>query len=216
VKIGKRRKFRPYENKIGQVWFTSDTHFGHRGILNFMERPFTNLEEHDRWMIDSWNYYIKPKDVVFHLGDLSFLKADETTKILKQLQGHKHLIFGNHDKWYTPTQHIRFFDSVGFYEEIMVWNGSENEYQHIVLNHFPYETWHQRHRGSWHLHGHCHGTLPKDEGQLRQDVGLDTEEAMLFPMSFDQLRGIMKTRTIRPVDSHERREDDDSQISQEQ
>ena len=35
------------------VFFTSDTHFGHKNILNFCHRPFDSIEEHDQALINN-------------------------------------------------------------------------------------------------------------------------------------------------------------------
>jgi calcineurin-like phosphoesterase family protein len=61
------------------TWIISDTHFGHRNILDFEPCRLTqmridgyNADEHDQWMIDTWNATVKPDDVVLHLGDFAF------------------------------------------------------------------------------------------------------------------------------------------------
>ena len=36
------------------LFFTSDTHFGHRHILEFCKRPFSSIEEHDEQLIANW------------------------------------------------------------------------------------------------------------------------------------------------------------------
>ena len=42
-----------------------------------------------------WNT-ISKHDIVYILGDVSFVSSDDTKKILEKLNG-KHLIIGNHD-----------------------------------------------------------------------------------------------------------------------
>ena len=34
-----------------KIFFTSDTHFGHKNILDFCERPFQNTDEMDEHII---------------------------------------------------------------------------------------------------------------------------------------------------------------------
>lgn len=68
--------------------------------------------------------------------------------------------------------------------------------QDIWLNHYPMRSWHKSGRGSWHLYGHVHGRLNKeDETQpwrLTRDVGVDA--CQYQPVSFQQMREYMAPR----------------------
>jgi calcineurin-like phosphoesterase family protein len=59
---------------VNRVFVTSDTHFGHKRVIEFeaAHRPFATIEEHDRELIARWNATVKPKDTVWHLGDVYF------------------------------------------------------------------------------------------------------------------------------------------------
>lgn len=61
----------------------------------------------------------------------------------------------------------------------------------IVLSHYPMEQWRDMDLGAWHLHGHCHGTLPKSEFK-RIDVGLDATEFKV--LSIEDISNIMYTK----------------------
>ena len=50
------------------------------------------------------------------------------------------------------------------------------------------------------LHGHCHGSLPDDPCALRLDVGVDVWG--FKPVSYEQIKERMKTKTPRAVDHH--------------
>lgn len=78
------------------LWFTSDTHFKHSKILEFCNRPFNTIEEHDQTLINNWNSVIGPDDTVFHLGDFVFGGFPKWKEIRDQLNGHIILIVGNH------------------------------------------------------------------------------------------------------------------------
>lgn len=85
------------------VFFTSDHHFGHKNIIKYDERPFTSVEEMNETMIERWNSVVGPRDLVYHVGDLSFLNLEGTQKIVQRLNGLICLIEGNHDRARSKT-----------------------------------------------------------------------------------------------------------------
>lgn len=149
------------------TFFTSDTHFHHKNIVKFSERPFRDLEEMHKQLIANWNSVVGRKDEVFHLGDFSLSNKPESwTSILDQLQGKIHLVKGNHDKDYVLKKIGGRFETITGIRELKL-----NKYK-LVLCHYPLESWNRMHYGVGHLHGHCHGQL-KTKHQWRMDVGVD-------------------------------------------
>ena len=67
-------------------------------------RPWDTTEEMDEAMIEKWNATVRPKDKVYHLGDVVINRKALPT--LQRLNGDKVLIKGNHDIFrleeYTP------------------------------------------------------------------------------------------------------------------
>jgi len=110
------------------IWFISDTHFNHANILNFTDevgnliRPgFSSVEDMNNTMIENWNASVKPQDKIYHLGDVFFGPSDDYEKIHNQLNGHKRLLWGNHDddahrlmRLFEKTDVIRRFDEFNF------------------------------------------------------------------------------------------------------
>ena len=87
------------------VYFSSDTHFNHKNILKYTNRPFSSIEEHDEGMIKNWNDTVGPEDEIYFLGDFSLGSTDNAMAALRRLHGRKHLIWGNHEviNLTTPT-----------------------------------------------------------------------------------------------------------------
>lgn len=169
------------------IYFTSDTHYNHKNILKYCNRPFISIEEHDQALIDNWNSIVTDKDDVYHLGDFAFASEDYVISILKRLKGKIHFICGNHDKTVKKSTKIKsMFSSYQEYKEIKpIVN---NKKQPIVLFHFPIESWHKKYYNSYHLHGHVHGSMMETErnsSNLRVDVGVDVWD--YSPVSLDQI-----------------------------
>ena len=80
------------------IYFTIDMHLGHENIIRLCNRPFSNVEEMDQALIDNWNRRVQPQDTIYILGDLMFRNKKPPEEYLRQLNGKKHLIIGNHDR----------------------------------------------------------------------------------------------------------------------
>lgn len=174
-------------------WFTSDTHFGHKNIIRYSNRPFASVPEMDEALIESWNSRVKPDDTIFHLGDFAFATIERVEEILSRLNGRKQFIHGNHDKTLLGNKRVlhEYFEWNGPYKEIKVSSGGSGE-QFIVLCHYPILTWNKGHHGAWMLHGHCHGTTLHPWGGKIQDVG--TDPMGYKPVSFEELCVLMAPR----------------------
>ncbi|CAB4196743.1 COG4186 Predicted phosphoesterase or phosphohydrolase [uncultured Caudovirales phage] len=178
------------------TFFTSDLHINHFNIIKYTNRPFTSTKEMDEALIDNWNAVVKPGDTVYNLGDFGFGSADYLISVNKRLNGHKHFVWGNHDKELQRYKGDLGFESTSFYKEIRVDN------QKIILSHYAFLVWNGSHKGSWNLFGHSHHTLPININSLSTDVGVDGPDFNYTPVSFEQVREIMKNRKFVPLDHH--------------
>jgi calcineurin-like phosphoesterase family protein len=195
-----------------KTFFTSDTHFGHANIIKYCNRPFASVEEMDNTLIHNWNAVVRPEDTVYHLGDFA-VGGGPAAPYLRRLNGTIYFCLGNHDKRlrfikayldielelqdhfagsYLNDDKVKF--GIPYLREVTV------EKQEIVLCHYAMKVWNGSHKGSWQLYGHSHGTLPDDPNALSCDVGVDCWN--YFPVSMEQLRDKMKTKTYKPVDHH--------------
>lgn len=128
-----------------ETWFTSDTHFGHKNIIEFEHaaRPFNTLEEMHEVMIERWNERIKPNDIVYHLGDFCFGK--QWLSIASRLNGKKKLVMGNHDK-YMSANYLTYFTKL---YGVLFW-------EQCILSHVPVHANGLGQRWWLNVHGHLH------------------------------------------------------------
>tara|TARA_R110000803_G_scaffold73360_8_gene137209 strand:+ start:2416 stop:2973 length:558 start_codon:yes stop_codon:yes gene_type:complete len=80
-----------------RTWYISDTHFSHRNIIKYCNRPFDNIDMMNERMIQNWNEVVHPDDEVFHLGDVAMGNRRLLPEYIKRLNGRIILIQGNHD-----------------------------------------------------------------------------------------------------------------------
>ena len=70
----------------------------------------------------------------------------------------------------------------------------------IICCHFAMLTWHKMHHGTWHLHGHSHGSLVYPHEARIHDVGVDANN--LRPISYEEVHEIMRDKRFTVVDHH--------------
>jgi calcineurin-like phosphoesterase family protein len=140
------------------IWFTSDTHFSHKNIIKYSERPFKDTDEMDEVLIANWNSIVKPNDIIYHLGDLAFCGVNKTQEIVDRLNGHKYLRLGNHDKA-TVTRYKKYgFEQVFTYDFLMYDIG-------VLFSHYPVDEQQlesytaMRNMGHKNVHGHTHSEV---------------------------------------------------------
>lgn len=152
------------------VWFSSDWHFGHRNLLNFVkgdgspartfipdgeitERPFASVEEMDEVMIARHNERVGQYDKFYCLGDVS-MNLTRFHSIMPRLNGKKRLILGNHDGF-------KFSEYGKYFEKIMEsWQPLRN----VVFTHRPILLGQDDHHKKLtvNVHGHTHNHVMAD------------------------------------------------------
>lgn len=113
------------------IWFTADTHFNHRNVIQYCNRPYKDTKEMDAAMIENWNNCVKTSEHVYVLGDFAMANKEYIEKILNQLKGFKILVKGNHDKDSKVMLELGF-DKVVENERIKIGNTD------VLVSHFPY------------------------------------------------------------------------------
>lgn len=140
------------------MWITSDSHFGHKNIVKFQQRP----ESHELLMLYEWIKLVPKDSQILHLGDVFMGKGGNPEKwasVVSLLPGHKFLIKGNHDK--LPNQ---FYENAGFtIIKPFIWKNIAFTHRPITKA-FPFnpgvsEFANDLINANWkiNIHGHIHG-----------------------------------------------------------
>ncbi len=157
-------------------FITSDLHLGNLRVIEYCKRPFLNVEEMNKTLIDNWNKTINNNDIVYFLGDLGY--DDEESKPaeywLKQLNGNIIFIKGNHDITNKNKLHDTYNLKYKGYNFLLI---------HDVDN-VP-ENW-----NDWVIYGHFHNSnLEKypfiDIKNKRINIGIDLTD--FYPINMNNL-----------------------------
>jgi len=179
------------------IWFTSDTHFGHKNILQLSNRPFATVDEMNETIIANWNARVKPGDDVYHLGDVALCSRGKLRDILSRLNGNIHLIRGNHEE--SASELPERFTWMKDYHELEIDDAEAHKGKRLlVLCHYAMRVWNASHYGTWHLYGHSHGELPDDPASLSFDIGVDCHG--FRPLSYEEVKARMQLKSwVQPV-----------------
>lgn len=173
------------------IFLVSDTHWGHKGVCEFLNndgtklRPWDNYEEMDEAMVANWNNVVRPKDKVYHLGDVVINRR--AFKTLEKLNGEKVLIKGNHDIFrleeYTP-----------YFKDIRAFGVLDG----FCLSHIPI---HPDSLSRWkgNVHGHLHSNRVMMDETYALDGVIDhrylcvsVEHINFTPISLDEVNRLFK------------------------
>lgn len=139
---------------MGNIFFISDTHFGHEKCCTTFKRkdgtplrPFENAQEMDEEMVRRWNEVVREQDKVYHLGDVVIGKKHLSQ--VSRLNGSKRLVRGNHDIFKTKE-----YIEAGFKEIYGV-----RVLEDMVLTHVPLHPASITERWGYNVHGHLHANI---------------------------------------------------------
>lgn len=83
---------------MSRTFVIADTHFGDPDIIRYENRPFKNVDEMNKILIENWNHEVGHGDTVFVLGDFAVYNDITLIRnIVNKLRGRKILVMGNHD-----------------------------------------------------------------------------------------------------------------------
>ncbi len=176
----------------------SDHHFGHTNSWEKFKledgctplRPFTSNDEMNQTMIERHNAKVKEHDTVYFLGDVVINRKH--LHLVKQLNGRKILIRGNHDIFRDED-----YREVGF-EQI---HGVRVFVDKFILSHIPLHPDCVTGRFRVNVHGHLHANQvmwrpnhPKQELFDPRYLCVCVEQTDFAPLHFDEVEAIIRKR----------------------
>ncbi len=185
-------------HNTNDLFFASDYHLFHSNILKKDNRPFNDVNEMNKHLINNWNKKVPKNGIIFYLGDLSARVGKAKLKsIVDSLNGKIYFILGNHDDPKTIEQ-LNRFELIVDYLLLKVIDKDASS-QEIVLSHYPILSWDKKHIGAWHLHGHSHQNIINTESGLlyyRQkviDISVNGTKDY-SPYSYKEIQDIMNKK----------------------
>ena len=189
------------------IFFTSDTHINHNNVIKLCNRPFADIIEHDSEIIRRHNSVVKDADDIWDLGDVGYrCSAQYLVHCLKQMNGKRHVIMGNHDKPLRQAYNQGLLKDLIDSGKLEIVGGDTAindstlsiskmlniEGQRVFVSHYAYKTWPGAFRGAIMLYGHSHGNLTESKYKSF-DVGVDSHN--FYPWSWIEIIDKLKQLT---------------------
>lgn len=181
---------------MSDIFFTSDSHFGHERSFITEPRGFSSVEEMNEAIIERWNNVVKPDDIVYHLGDVFLNNNEVGLNCVKRLNGNIFLIFGNHE---TDVKKELLLNcpniSGGVYAHFIKYNKIG-----IYLSHYPsltanYDDKHfSQHVINFHGHTHQQANFMYPNNPFMYHVGVDSHNCA--PVNIEEAVAEIKQRYI--------------------
>ena len=139
------------------IYYTSDLHLGHSNVIKHCNRPFANADEMDAVLIKNWNDKVSRNDIVYIVGDFLFRAKRPVEEYLCELKGKKHLIIGNHEKyWMRKVDLEKWFLSVT--PMLFICDAGHS----ATLCHYPMMSWPGMSKDGYMIYGHIHNNTNVD------------------------------------------------------
>ena len=134
-------------------FYISDLHFNHANAIKFDNRPFPDVHSMFIALRDNWNNAVTNDDTVYILGDFIWGREEMWVDIVKQLNGKKVLIKGNHDpKTFSRDTKSLFMDITNYLE-------IKDSGKHVIMSHYPILSFKGDYNSDCYmLYGHVHCT----------------------------------------------------------
>lgn len=164
------------------VWLVADTHFFHKNIIDYCDRPWDDVYAMNNSLIKNWNGVVKKGDVVYVLGDFALGTKDMIISAGRSLNGDKRLILGNHDRASMQTYYDAGFTRV--YDHPIIID------DFFILSHRPIEFLPQD--GVFaNIYGHVHNDQ-RFQTCTPRSYCVSVERTSYLPVSFEYVKQKMK------------------------
>lgn len=119
---------------MNKIYITSDLHFSHDREFIWKPRGFNSVYEMNEAIVKRAWEVMDAEDTLYILGDL-MLKDDEMgLKLVNQLPGYKHIIYGNHD---TDNRIAKYNERIANLQSAQWATRLNYNGYHFFLCHFP-------------------------------------------------------------------------------
>jgi len=164
-----------------KVFVISDTHFDHKNIITYANRPFPDVETMNQKLIEGWNETVGKRDLVYFLGDFCMRPKQNARRFSSLLSGSIILIKGNHDGKAAQYLEAGFLE---VHKRLVIEHPERNDVK-ILLTHRA-----QPDPGATialNIHGHIHGSILSGDGYAGRYFNVSVENIGYRPIELKRV-----------------------------
>ena len=166
--------------KYDNIWFWSDTHFAHKNVIKYCNRPYENLTDMYYKMRDAYNNTVGPNDLCIWGGDVAFTGTTQTNQLLSEFHHDKILVIGNHDMNKKKLKQMDFLQS---HLVFMI----DHDVTPLIVTHYPMDNVPEP---FFNVHGHTHHRNTDHDRQ----INISVEAIDYTPIHLDEILRIAQGR----------------------
>lgn len=180
---------------MNKIFFISDLHLYHSNVIKYCNRPFIDIIDMNKYILDCWNNTIDKNDTIYFLGDFALGQCDKAVvyeEYSKLLNGKLFFLKGNHDQSYINL--VNYFTCIkeGY---IVDYKG-----YHFILSHFPLPD-DVIPVGYFNIHGHIHNARLNLDFNPDYHINVSADTLNFVPISIDSIvdyieEGVYKAKTF--------------------
>lgn len=147
--------------KKPQLYFASDFHMGHKGIIKFERGNFSSVQEHDKFLIDmveNWAHSWGKGSTLYYLGDFGDMSYLWMFDVLRQYGHEVVFLAGNHDKNSDANIIKAHVDEYHAHPVYLT--------DKLVISHEPVNVW----ESQVNVHGHLHSAVLNSENHINASI----------------------------------------------
>ena len=185
------------------VYFSADFHGFHknisRGISQWSDksrcRDFDDEVQMTNHLVNTVNAIVPTNATLIFVGDWSFNGQDKITQLRDMINCRNIImIVGNHDKHIINSSVLQ-----KLFTAVLQYNEFRYHKKLFCQFHYPITSWNEIGKGSYMIHGHCHGSLQGQRGRVL-DIGVDVWDYK--PLHIDQVCQILDNQSVVLTDHH--------------
>ena len=169
-----------------KIFVTGNMQLGRPSAIGKWKRPFDNVDQMTKTLIDNWNSVVGPNDDVYHIGNFAWDPKTAYDSLLALKGKRIYFLFGENDEAIIDlkgkgTLQDRIFTCTDLFNLRSVG---------AILSYWPMAEWYKKQKGYYNIIGYPnrkHKTNPK-----QKRINCSTDQCNFKPQNIQSIIGLIE------------------------